>query len=45
MGGYLYDATGSYQIVWTIAIALSVTAALVNLPIDERPVGRHAAAA
>ncbi len=45
MGGYLYDATGSYQLVWTIAVALSVVATLVNLPIDERPVGRQAAAA
>jgi len=45
MGGYLYDATGSYQLVWTIAIALSVVATLVNLPIDERPVGRQTAAA
>lgn len=44
LGGYLYDTTGSYQIVWTIAIALSVVAALVNLPINERPVGRQAAA-
>jgi len=45
LGGYLYDATGSYQVVWLIAIALSVIATLVNLPIDERPVRGHAAAA
>lgn len=45
LGGYLYDATGSYQLVWTISIGLSVLAALLNLPIDERPVGRHARAA
>ncbi|MBI4292244.1 MAG: MFS transporter [Betaproteobacteria bacterium] len=45
LGGYLFDATGSYNVVWMIAIGLSVTATLVNLPIDERPVGRHAAAA
>lgn len=44
LGGYLYDATGSYRIVWLIAIGLSVVAALVNLPIDERPVGRQAIA-
>lgn len=44
LGGYLYDATGSYQLVWTISIGLSVLAALLNLPIDERPVGRQAAA-
>ena len=45
LGGYLYDATGSYRIVWIIAVGLSVVSALVNLPIDERPVGRQAAAA
>ena len=45
LGGYLYDATGSYQVVWLIAIALSVIATLVNLPIDERPVRGHAVAA
>ena len=35
LGGYLYDRTGSYDIVWYIAIALGVLAALVNLPIKE----------
>ncbi|MEO8022633.1 MFS transporter [Polaromonas sp.] len=44
MGGYLYDRTGSYDIVWYIAIGLGVVAALVNLPVREaaiqRPVGR-----
>ena len=37
LGGFLFDRTGSYQIVWIIAIALGVIAAIVNLPIDERP--------
>ncbi len=39
-GGFLYDKTGSYNIVWGIAIALGVMAMLVNLPIDEREVSR-----
>jgi predicted MFS family arabinose efflux permease len=39
-GGFLYDKTGSYNIVWGIAIALGVFAMLVNLPIDEREVQR-----
>lgn len=46
LGGYLYDATGSYDIVWYIAIALGVLAGLVNLPIKEAPIQRaqpHAA--
>jgi MFS family permease len=40
MGGYLFDHTGSYQLVWTASIALGVFAGLINLPIDERAVGR-----
>ncbi len=35
LGGVLYDRTGSYDIVWYIAIALGVFAALVNLPVRE----------
>jgi predicted MFS family arabinose efflux permease len=40
LGGYLYDRTGSYDIVWYIAIALGVAAALVNLPVREAPIAR-----
>ena len=40
LGGYLYDRTGSYDIVWYIAIALGVLAALVNLPVREAPIAR-----
>lgn len=40
LGGYLYDRTGSYDIVWYIAIGLSVLAAVLNWPIRERPVAR-----
>ncbi|KKW68841.1 MFS transporter [Lampropedia cohaerens] len=40
LGGFLYDRTGSYDIVWYIAIALGLLAAAVNVPIDERPVER-----
>ncbi len=40
LGGYLFDHTGSYQVVWMISIGLGVFAALVNLPIQERPVVR-----
>jgi predicted MFS family arabinose efflux permease len=41
LGGYLYDKTGSYDIVWYIAIALGVLAALVNLPVREAAIQRH----
>ena len=40
LGGYLYDRTGSYDIVWLIAIALGVLAALINLPVREAPIER-----
>ncbi len=35
LGGFLYDRTGSYDIVWYIAIALGVAAALINLPVQR----------
>ena len=44
LGGYLYDRTGSYDVVWYIAIALGVLAALVNLPIKESSIIRRSAA-
>jgi predicted MFS family arabinose efflux permease len=44
LGGYLYDRTGSYDLVWYIAIALGVLAALVNLPIKEASIVRPPAA-
>ena len=40
LGGYLYDKTGSYDVVWYLAIALGIFAALVNLPVRESPITR-----
>ena len=40
LGGYLYDRTGSYDIVWWTGVVLSVAAALIHLPINERPLKR-----
>jgi predicted MFS family arabinose efflux permease len=40
LGGYLYDRTGSYDIVWYISIALGIFAGLVNLPIRENAIAR-----
>ncbi|MFT3814466.1 MAG: MFS transporter [Acidovorax sp.] len=42
LGGYLYDHTGSYDIVWYISIALGVLAGLVNLPVRETAIQRPA---
>ncbi len=44
LGGKLFDSTGSYDVVWWIAIALGVFAALINLPVNERAIERRAAA-
>ncbi|MBM7059516.1 MFS transporter [Pseudomonas sp. UL073] len=40
LGGYLYDHTGSYDLVWQISIGLSLMAAVLNWPVRERPVAR-----
>ncbi|MES2399446.1 MAG: MFS transporter [Pseudomonadota bacterium] len=40
LGGYLYDKTGSYDIVWYITIGLGIFAGLINLPIKEAPIRR-----
>jgi predicted MFS family arabinose efflux permease len=45
LGGLLYDATGSYDVVWWIAVALGVFAALVNLPVRETAIVRTQPAA
>ncbi len=45
LGGLLYDRTGSYDWVWWIGVALAVFAAIVHLPISERPVARLAVGA
>ena len=44
LGGYLFDATGSYDIVWWLVVVLSLAAALLHWPIDERAVPRLATA-
>jgi MFS family permease len=43
LGGVLYERTGSYDVVWWLGVALGIFAALVHLPIRERPVERLAA--
>lgn len=44
LGGRLYDATGSYDVVWWISIGLGLFAAAINLPIRERAILRPALA-
>ncbi|MEJ2345970.1 MAG: MFS transporter [Gammaproteobacteria bacterium] len=38
LGGYMYDLTGSYQLVWLVSIGLGVVAALLHWRIDDVPV-------
>ena len=41
LGGYLYDKTGSYDIVWYLSIALGLLATMVNLPVKESAIERQ----
>ena len=43
LGGWIYDATGSYDPIWWAGVALGLMAAIVHLPINERPLPRLAA--
>jgi MFS family permease len=40
LGGKLYDATGSYDVVWWLAISLGIMAMLANLPVRESAIAR-----
>ncbi len=40
LGGLFYDLHGSYDYAWYLAIALSIFAGLIHLPIKEKPVER-----
>ncbi len=40
LGGLFYDLYGSYDYAWYLAIALSIFAGLIHLPIVEKPVLR-----
>jgi MFS family permease len=44
LGGFLFERTGSYDVVWWLAILLGLLSAAINLPIVEKPVARLAAA-
>ncbi len=40
LGGALYDAYGSYNGMWWAGVALGLLAAILHLPIDEKPLAR-----
>jgi MFS family permease len=41
LAGYLYDTTGSYSGALMVSMALGVIAALVNLPVNEKPLAQR----
>lgn len=45
LGGALYDTYGSYNGMWWAGVALGLLAALLHLPIDEKPLARITSAA
>src|SRR5688572_11780345 len=45
LAGHLYDTTGSYNGAFLISMALGVFAALINLPVNEKPLAERRAAA
>jgi predicted MFS family arabinose efflux permease len=44
LGGWAFDRFGSYMAVWWLGVGLGLAAALIHLPINERPVARLQAA-
>jgi len=45
LAGHLYDTTGSYNGAFYLSIGLGVFAALINLPVNEKPIAERVAAA
>jgi predicted MFS family arabinose efflux permease len=44
LGGFVYDQTGSYSLVWYLGILLGLASAAVHLPIRERGAANFQAA-
>ena len=40
LGGYMFDRTGSYDVVWWATVLIAAVTALIHVFIDERPVPR-----
>jgi MFS family permease len=45
LGGWAFEKTGSYDVIWWLSVFFGVASAVINLPIVEKPVARPAAAA
>lgn len=44
LGGWAFEATGSYDVMWWLGIALALGAAAITWPIDERPLAQRSGA-
>jgi MFS family permease len=44
LAGYLYDSTGTYNGAFLVSMGLGVFAALINLPVNEKPLAERRAA-
>ena len=42
LGGWTYEQTGNYDLVWWLGVGLSIVAAILHWPIKEAPVARLA---
>jgi len=40
LGGYLFDSTGSYDVIWWATAIIAAITAIIHIFIDERPVAR-----
>ncbi len=40
LGGVLYDATGNYDVMWWAGVVLGLLAAVIHMPINEKPLER-----
>ena len=40
LGGYIYDTTGSYDMIWIISILLGLASAVIHIPINDLPLAR-----
>ena len=43
LGGVIFDATGSYDLIWQLSVGLGIAAAILHLPIADRPIERQPA--
>lgn len=43
LGGYVFDTTGSYQLIWWLSVGMGLIATVLAFPINDKPIHRPAA--